>query len=351
MDRGRQAGGVEALVRAGRAAWAIAGLVVAAWALVAGLRALAVVVVPLLLALFLAALLEPMSARLVRRGVPSRLAALLVVLGTVALVVGGLVAAGSGLGVRLGSLSVSLDIGVQQVRGLLDGLPVELPWLDAEAVTRRLQDLVGRFDPARRVLGLAPQLLDVLAATVLALIAAFFYLADGPRIGGFLLRLAPRPARADVGVIGTDVWAMLTAYVRGAVLIATIDAAAIGAGFAIAVGAPLAPAIGVVTFLTAFVPFVGAIAGGAVATLVALAIGGPTTALVVLAIVVVVQQVEGNVLAPLITGNAVAFHPLAVIVVVTAGGALLGLLGAVIAVPVAAAAHRAVTHTAHRYGW
>jgi predicted PurR-regulated permease PerM len=117
------------------------------------------------------------------------------------------------------------------------------------------------------------------------------------------------------------------------------------------VGPGLGLAIVVVTFIGAFIPVVGAFAIGVVATLVTLAVAGTTPALVVLAIVTVVQQVEGNFLSPYVMGRAVRLHPMAVLMVLSAAGTLLGILGALVAVPMAAAVHEGAKYLRARYGW
>nr|MBA2578793.1 AI-2E family transporter [Euzebyaceae bacterium] len=151
----------------------------------------------------------------------------------------------------------------------------------------------------------------------------------------------PRRARADAEAIGARVWFTIGAYIRGQLVIAVVDAVLIGLGLWI-VGVPLALPLAVLVFFGGLFPIVGAVAAGIVAVLVALATGGLTSALIVLAIVVAVQQVEGHLLAPIVLGKATELHPVAVIAALTAGAVLLGVLGAFLAVPIAASATRAV---------
>jgi putative heme transporter len=138
-----------------------------------------------------------------------------------------------------------------------------------------------------------------------------------------------------VRATGRRAWVALSGFVRGTATIALIDAVAIGIGLAI-VGVPLVLPLAVLVFLGAFIPVIGAFFSGLIAVLVALASGGFVTALIVLAIVFGVQQVEGNVLQPTIMRRAVALHPVVVLAALTAGGVLAGIIGAFLAVPVAA---------------
>jgi predicted PurR-regulated permease PerM len=180
-----------------------------------------------------------------------------------------------------------------------------------------------------------------LAQLLLGLVATFFYLRDGHRIGTFLQRLFPRHRRDDAREVAEHVWDTTSEYIRGQTMVALFDGAFVAIGLLIA-GIPLAFALGALVFLGAYVPVVGSIAAGSVAVLVALVSGGIGDALIALAIVVAVQQIEGNVLAPVVLGRELAIHPLAVLAAVTAGAALMGPFGAIVAVPLTASVHRAV---------
>jgi predicted PurR-regulated permease PerM len=142
-------------------------------------------------------------------------------------------------------------------------------------------------------------------------------------------------------------WVTLTSYVRATILVAATDALGIGIGAAI-LGVPLAVPLGVLVFLGAFVPIVGAFVSGIVAVLVALVSHGPVTALIMLGIVVVVQQVEAHVLQPFLLGRAVSVHPLAVILGIAAGVLIAGIVGALFAVPFIAVANTVSSSLAGR---
>lgn len=155
--------------------------------------------------------------------------------------------------------------------------------------------------------------------------------------------------RADVHAAGTRAWSAFTGYVRGTVLVATFDAVFIGLAlllFRIPLVAPLA----VLTFFAAFIPLAGATAAGAAAVLVALVANGPSAALLVLAAVIAVQQIEAHVLQPFLLGRAVELHPLAVVLAITAGAILAGIPGALVAVPLAAVVNAVGKYLAGRDG-
>jgi RimJ/RimL family protein N-acetyltransferase len=163
----------------------------------------------------------------------------------------------------------------------------------------------------------------------------FFFVKDGEQIVGWFIARAPERVRDDMRASGARGWGALAGYVRGTAAIALIDAVGIGLGLLI-VGVPLVLPLTLLVFVGGFVPVIGAFVSGLLATLVALATGGLTTALIVLAIVVVVQQVESNILQPMIMRRAVSLHPIVILSVLTAGAVIVGVLGAFLAVPIAA---------------
>src|SRR3954469_1573353 len=181
-------------------------------------------------------------------------------------------------------------------------------------------------------LGVASTAADVLSGLFIALFSTFFFLSTGATIWAFVVRLFPRGARPRVEGAAVRAWATLTAYVRATVIVAAVDAIGIGVAAAI-LGVPLAVPIGVLVFLGAFVPIVGAFVTGVVAVLVALVSHGPVVALIMLGVVIAVQQLEAHVLQPFLLGRAVEVHPLAVILGIGAGVLGAGIVGALCAVP------------------
>jgi putative heme transporter len=187
----------------------------------------------------------------------------------------------------------------------------------------------------------------VLSGAVLALFIALVLLLDGRAVWRWVLRLFPRPARAPVDEAGEVAWRSLTSYVRGIAVVALTDATLVAVALLL-IGVPSVAPLAALTFLGAFLPYVGAAAAGLTAVAVALVAEGTTAALLTLGAVLLVQTLDGYVLEPLVLGKAVRLHPLAVVLVITLGGLLAGIGGAVVAVPLAGALNAAVVHLAQR---
>jgi putative heme transporter len=194
-------------------------------------------------------------------------------------------------------------------------------------------------------LATATTLGHIVAAFFLVLFATFFFLRDGRRISRFLFGVLPMEAREPVAQASEAAWFTLVSYVRATVLVAFIDALGIGLVLVI-LDVDFAFPLAALVFLGAFIPIVGATLSGAIAVLVALMTDGPVVALVLLIAVIVVQQVEGHLLQPLIMGRAVAIHPLAVIVAIATGVVLSGIIGALVAVPTVAVLNTGIRHLA-----
>jgi putative heme transporter len=233
-------------------------------------------------------------------------------------------------------LGHTFGVGLRQIRGFLrDNFGID---------DVKLQDYLQRGWEAVKdnqngilsgALSGATIALELLSGAAIAFFTTVFFLLDGERIWAWSVSLFPRRSQPDVGVVGLKSWAVLTAYVRGTVAIAFTDAVLVGLSLAV-LGVPLAIPLAVLVFFGAFVPIVGALVSGFVAVVVALAAKGLFTAILVLVAIVVVQQVEGHLLQPLVMGRLVSLHPMGVVVAVTAGTVVAGLVGALVAVPVAA---------------
>ncbi len=196
-----------------------------------------------------------------------------------------------------------------------------------------------------RVTEFGAALSHVLAGFFIVLFSTYFFLADGDRIWAWFVRLAPRASRERVDSSGRVAWVSLTQFVRATVIVALADALGIMAVAAI-LGVPFVLAIGVLVFLGAFIPMVGAAVAGSVAVLVALVDQGPYVALFMLLGVIAVQQIEGHILQPFLMGRFVSIHPLGIIVAIGCGVLVAGIAGALIAVPFAAALNAVVQHLA-----
>lgn len=321
------------------AAWAWRLIVVGVVLIAIGnvLALLSPVVLPLVIALLIAAPLERFVSLLHRLRIPRTVGAAFTVLLLLVTVVGLATAVGASVVSGFDSLSKSASQGFDTlVTWLVDG-PLHVS-------SEQINDGVDQAVSAARdnAWGLASSAVSVtstvgalVAGLVLALISLFFFLRDGSQMWAFFVRLAPGHMRKSMDRAGRAGWTSLGHYTQTSALVALIDAVGIGLG-AWALGVPLALPIGIMVFLFSFVPMFGAGISGAVAVLVALVDGGWTTALAMLVIVLVVQQAEGNILYPWLFGKAAAVHPMAILLAVSAGTLLAGLAGAVIAVPILA---------------
>lgn len=292
---------------------------------------------PIIVALLLAALLQPTVGLLVRRGMPRGLAAAIVFVSGIAVVVGTFIGVGTLLAAGIQDISANVLQGINQVRSWLTTGPLNLSEQQLNEyvanVRQAIQQNMNRI--ASGALATAGVAAEILAGIVLALFVTFFFLYDGARIWQWCVRLFPKRSRASVAGAGQRAWGTLVSYVRGIVIVAAFDAV-FTAILLLVLRVPLVAPLAMLVFLGAFVPLVGATVTGAIAVLVALVSNGFITALVVLGGIILIQQIEGNLLQPLLLGRMVRVHALAVVLVVTAGAIIGGIAGAVIAVPLAA---------------
>lgn len=302
------------------------------------------------IALLLAALLNPVNQLLLRLHVPRALAAL----GSVLALLGGLALAGyfvaSQIANQLGNLGQTLSAGLESVRqAIVAGpFPIGDAQIDAalEALQQRLSQAAAEVDATETASAAA----QAVAAVLLALVLLFFFLRDGYRMWGWLMRLVPDHVRAAADEAGRSGWWALSRYISGQAVVAAIDAVGIGLALVL-IGVPLALPLAFLTFLGGFVPLVGAVVAGAAAVLVALVANGPADALLVLAAVIIVQQLEGNLIEPVVVGRALKLHPVPILLAVTAGTLTAGIAGAIIAVPILAVIYQVVTALRrHRVG-
>lgn len=321
--------------RVGGVAWRIVAIAVAVAILIAGTVALTSIIVPVVLGLLFACGLHPLSERLRRRGFHRGLAAGLPVLalmfaaGMVAwLVVVTVVDQWDDITALVSRGRTTLEDAATDA-GLEPSTSTELSADIGSATATTLRSLL------EGLVHLVPTVASIGTSLLLGFVAGFFFLRDGASMWEwFVARVGGASGLTDR--IGRRSWSTLSGYLRAQTVIAAIDAAGIFLG-ALVVGAPQPAAILMITFLAAFVPFIGAFLSGLVAVLLVLGDSGLGPGLVMLAVVLVVQVVEGNVLQPWIQGRAVTLHPLVIALSVTAGGAIAGFLGVLLAVPVTAA--------------
>jgi predicted PurR-regulated permease PerM len=298
------------------------------WAVGYVLGRLAVVVIPLSIAVLLAALLTPAAHWLTRRGLPRVLATAVVMVAAIAALGGFVAFVSTSLVTALPDLESRLGDSLEQVRGWLSGVG----WGE-QALTQGREWLArNRQSLTSGAWGLFATAGSILGGLVFVLFITLFLVHDGRRIWRFVLRAVPAELRLRAHRGGLRAFRDLSSYVRASIAVALIDALGIGLGLWV-LDVPLVLPLAALVFLGGFVPLVGALVSGAVCALVALVSGGPVTALIVVGVVILVQQIEGNLLEPFLLGNAVTLHPLAVILAVAAGGSQAGVIGAVLAVP------------------
>jgi putative heme transporter len=301
------------------------------------LIALRVVVIPVAVALLLTALLVPVVDWLTRHRVPRGLATTVVLIAGLSLIGGLLAFVIQAFVAGLPALQVQVASSIQQIRAWLQDPPFGLPPVNLQSLLDSLSASVSanRSAITSGALSTAFTVGQYLAGTALALFTLIYFLHSGRSMWHFLLRGVPRSARARVDVAGQRGFESLVGFIRATVVVAVVDAVGIGLGL-FAVGAPLVLPLAALTFLAAFIPIVGAVVSGVVAVLVVLVTNGPVPALIVLGVVIGVQQLEGNVLQPLLLGRAVKINGVAVVLAVAVGSVVAGIAGAVLAVPLLA---------------
>ncbi|WBU38060.1 AI-2E family transporter [Homoserinibacter sp. YIM 151385] len=326
------------------AAWSwrllvVAGLIALLGFLIVQLR---LIVIPFLIAVVLSALLVPFCNWLQRHRWPRGLAVAVTELGVIAVVAGLITLVVQQVRSGAPALQAKSIERYDDLKALLLDSPLHLTEQDINEYVAELVKAV-QADTSALVTGaldVGSTAGHVLAGILLVLFSTLFLLLDGRRIFRWVTRLFPRRAQRAVIGGGEAGWATLTTFVKVQIFVAFVDAVGIGLGAWILGlffgGFPLVIPIAVAVFLGAFIPVVGAVLTGALAVFVALVYFGPIPALIMLGIVILVQQIEGHVLQPLVMGTAVKIHPLAVVLAVAAGGFIAGIPGAFFAVPVVA---------------
>ncbi|MFC9517791.1 AI-2E family transporter [Nocardiaceae bacterium NPDC056970] len=321
------------------AKWSLCLAAIAIGALVVGwiLEKLWVIALPVLLAIVVCTVLWPPTRALTKRGMPPAGAASITLLVFFA-VVGGIIALVVPSVVdQAPELANKATQGIQQVQDWLKGPPINLQdeQIDTavHALTSKLQESGTAI--ASGVFSGVTTAGSMIVTLGLVLVLAFFFIKDGPRFIPWLHSVSGGRAGRHLEEVLGRMWDTLGGFIRTQALVSLIDAVFIGAGLLI-LGVPLAPVLAILTFIGGFVPIVGAFVAGALAVLVALVANGLTTALIVLAIILAVQQIEGNVLQPVLQSKSMKLHAVVVLLAVTAGGSLFGIVGAFLAVPVAA---------------
>ncbi|MGJ6964391.1 AI-2E family transporter [Streptosporangium sp. G11] len=295
------------------------------------------VIWPLVIALLLTTLTWPVTRFLRRHGWHPTLAASAVTVLFLLVAAGIVVLIAVPVASQSGELATGVANGIQHLRDWAAGPPLNIgddqlsKALDTAAT--RIQASVGSIVTAT-VTGLGT-VVNGLITTVLALFLMFFFLKDGPRFLPWLTRQLPGRLATDVPTVARRGWDTLGSFVLSQAFVGLLDAVFIGLGLWI-VGVPLVLPLAVLTFVSAFIPIIGALFAGFVAVLIALVSNGLTDALIVLAIIIAVQQLEGNVFQPMVQSRGLGLHAAVILLAVTLGGSLAGIVGSLLAVPVAA---------------
>ncbi|WP_444543680.1 AI-2E family transporter [Nocardia transvalensis] len=317
------------LVAVAAGAWVLAFLIAKMW----------VVLLPVLLALVVATVLWPPTRWLTSHRFPPAAAAATTVIGFLALFAGVIALIVPSVVGQAPELADRSSEGVHQVQDWLQGPPLNIrqEQLDSavDAIVSRLQSSSDRI--ASGVFSGVTTATSVIVTLFLVLILTFFFIKDGPRFLPWLHGVLGTRGGRHFEEVLSRIWVTLGGFIRTQALVSLIDAVFIGAGLVI-LHVPLAMVLAVITFIGGFVPMVGAFVAGALAVLVALVANGFTTALIVLGIIIAVQQIEGNVLQPVLQSRSMKLHAVIVLLAVTAGGSLFGIIGAFLSVPIAAVA-------------
>ncbi|MFF8288082.1 AI-2E family transporter [Streptomyces sp. NPDC016309] len=328
---------------AAEAGWRLLVLAGTLWVLMKVISEVQLVVLAFVAALLITALLQPTVARLRTWGLPRGLAtAVTAITGFVIMGLVGWFVVWQVMD-NLGDISDRVRDGIDELKAWLLDSPFHVTEQQINDIAKNLSDTIGTNTEEITTAGLqgVTVMVEILTGILLTMFSTLFLLYDGRKVWSWWLKLVPAQARPGVAGAGPRAWRTLTAYVRGTVIVALIDAIFIGLGIYF-LDVPLAVPLGVFIFLFSFIPLVGAVVSGALAVIVALVTQGVFTALMVLLVVLAVQQIEGHVLQPFILGRAVRVHPLAVVLTVAAGGLVAGIGGAVVAVPLVAVTNTVV---------
>ncbi len=300
-------------------------------------RMLSFILLPLVIALMLTALLVPVRDGLERLRVPRALASIVTVLGTIAGVGAVLVLIAPDIATQITQVVEQLRAGVDQIPQLARDLGIKdqdfQQMLDSATKSLRSEGGTIASRVGSGVLSVAGTVTTVVGGMVLTLMVLIYVLIDGEGFWNGLLKFAPTGRRQGWADGGARAWRALKVFVRGQVLVAAIDGIGVGFGLWL-VGVPLWLPLGVLTAVLSLIPTIGAILAGGLSALVALSSNGVSGMVWAIVIAVIVQQVEGNILYPILVGRSVSIHPLAMILGVGVGTALLGTVGALVAAPI-----------------
>ena len=327
------------------AEWAVRILIVGVllYFVLRAYQAVHLVAFSFLIGLLIAAVLRPVHEFLMRKGhFPPALAALTSVLLALIVLSGVGYFVADQISTNANELGDQLSKSVEEIRDWLATGPFHLQQSDLNSLSDRITKAIqeNQATIASGVVDTVKSVAEALSGVLLVVLTAFFVIKDGEKIWAWMLSLLPRAARPRVALAGARSWHTLGGYVRGQVTIALFHAITITIAL-LAFRVPLAAPLGVLVFVFSFIPVIGMIIAGGLATVITLLEHGLLTAVIIAAIVVALVQLESHVLQPLIMSRAVEVHPLAVVLAVLAGTKLDGVAGALLAVPLVAVGNTA----------
>lgn len=314
-------------------------IVAAAALIIYALVVLRLLIIPVIVALFLSTLMYPPVAWLRSKGWPSLLATWVVFLACIGVITSLVFLLAPQVSSEIDDLGGQLKTGSEDVLTWLAEGPLDISRAEVsdyiDQASQTLSESSGTITSG--VLSGAVKVVEMVAAFILTLVLLFFFVSGGEKMWQWILEHSPPDQHEDIEQVGTRAWRAMGAYIRGTALVALVDAVLIGAALLI-LGVPLAVPLILLTFFGGFFPLVGATVAGIVASLVALVGAGVTDALILGGWVIVVQQVEGDVLQPMVMGRAVRLHPVIILLALTAGALIGGVAGAFLSVPTVAVA-------------
>ena len=311
----------------------VAGLALAGYLL----KFIWVGLLPVLLAILVSTVLYPISAWLRSKGFPRSLAAVSTLLGLIIVFCGVFAAMAPVVTSQSQTLINQAEDGINQLTEMVEKSPIDIQSDQLQSV---LQDVVkfakGQASTiATGVISGFSMASSIVVAALIMLFVTFFIIKDGDKFLPWLRKYTGNSTGWHVTELGARIWKTLSGFIQAQAAVAMVDAVLIGLGLWV-LQVPLALVIAVVTFFASFIPIIGAVTAGALAVIIALVSNGLTNALLALALIIIVQQVEGNLLQPLLQSKAMGLHAAVVLLSVTVGSTLAGIVGAFLAVPVAA---------------
>ncbi|MGH9062609.1 MAG: AI-2E family transporter [Acidimicrobiales bacterium] len=325
------------LAGAAAVSWRVVVAVAALVLLGMAFRRLEVIVVPVVGALFITTVLGPPAAWLRRHGVPRLLATWVVLLAAAGVVAGVIFGILPGFEHELPKLSNSLAQGITKVQGWLVSGPLHLSRAQVSTSFGRVTKLLTNHQQTliQGAISGVSLLASVLVGVLLTIVLTFFFVKDGSVMGDWAMGLFSERRARDVQAIGQRSWAVITGYIRGTAANGFVNGVVLSLTM-VGLGLPFAFPVGLVTFVGGFLPLVGGILSGLVAALVALVAQGPVAAGIMVGATILVHNLEGYLVGPLVLGKAVKLHPVAVLLILGLGTIIGGAIGAFLAVPVAA---------------